>query len=101
MSITVKTHGPMATIILSGGIDYSTQEDFREANHKAITTKGIREIQVDLSEVTFMDSSAIRSMLVLQKQAEAKGIPVILLNCGPAVREIFAIGGFDRMFTIR
>ena len=99
MSITVNVHGPAAHIILSGEIDYSTQEAFREASNKAITTANVREIQVHFGDVTFIDSSCIRALLILQKQADEKGISLTLVDCVDPIRDIFEIGGFDAMFT--
>lgn len=99
MSITVNVHGPIANIILSGEIDYSSQEAFREASHKAVTAANIREIQVHFGDVTFIDSSCIRALLMLQKQADNKGIPLTLVDCIDPIRDIFEIGGFDSMFT--
>jgi anti-anti-sigma factor len=101
MSITVNVHGPIADIVLSGGIDYSTQEIFREASNTAVNAQNVREIQVHFADVTFIDSSCIRALLVLQKQAEERGISLSLLDCSSAIREIFEIGGFDKMFSIR
>lgn len=101
MSITVNIHGPIADVILSGGIDYSTQELFREANHRALHAPGVREIQVQFADVTFIDSSCIRALLVLQKQAEERGLALSLLDCNDSIREIFEIGGFDKMFSLR
>ncbi len=101
MSITTQIHSPVASIRLSGGVDYSTQEEFRAANAQALSAANVREIQVDFSNVTFMDSSAIRALLILQKQAEEKGISLVLINCGPSIRDIFEVGGFDKMFMIR
>lgn len=101
MSITVNIHGPRADIILSGGIDYSTQELFREANYRALHAEGVREIQVHFADVTFIDSSCIRALLVLQKQAEERGLMLSLLDCNDSIREIFEIGGFDKMFSLR
>ena len=101
MSITVNVHGPIAHINLSGGIDYSTQEEIKEANRKALSAEHVREIHVTLADVTFIDSSGIRALLILQKQADERGIALVLLDCNKPIREIFEIGGFDSMFTIR
>ena len=99
MSITVNVHGPVADIILSGEIDYSSQEAFREAKNRAVTAANTREVQVHFTDVTFIDSSCIRALLILQKQAENKGIPLTLVDCNGPIRDIFEIGGFDAMFT--
>lgn len=99
MSITVNVHGPVANIILSGEIDYSTQEAFREANNRAVAGAHVREIQVHFADVIFIDSSCIRALLLLQKEADAKGLSLALVDCPDSVRDIFEIGGFDTMFN--
>ena len=101
MTITVEFNGTIASIILSGGIDYSTQEEIRNANHKVLSADQVRVIHVDFAEVTFMDSSVIRALLILQRDADANGKSLVLLNCNDNMREVFEIGGFDKMFTFR
>lgn len=100
MTITVEFHGLMAIIILSGDIDYSNQQEVRNAINKALASDQAKEIHVNFADVTFMDSSGIRALLVLQKQAEEGGKSLILTNCNNSIRELFEIGGFDQMFTI-
>ena len=101
MSVSVKIYGSVASIVLSGGIDYGTQEAFRNANQQALTVKGVTEIRVDFANATFLDSSGIRSLLTLQKDADKRGISVYLLNCDSRMREIFEIGGFDKVFKFK
>jgi anti-anti-sigma factor len=77
------------------------QEEIRTANQKALSNEQVKEICVDFKEVTFLDSSVIRALLTLQKEATAKGKSLVLLNCTDNTREVFEIGGFDRMFNFR
>lgn len=101
MTIIVEIHGPIASILLSGNIDYSTQEEIRNASHEVLFADQVREIHVDFGEVRFIDSSMIRALLSLQRETDAKGRSLILLNCNDYMREVFEIGGFDEMFTFR
>lgn len=101
MTITVEFRGPIASIILLGGIDYSKQEELRNAITGALSADQVREVHVDFTGATFLDSSAIRALLLLHKEASSKGIPLVLLNCSENMLEIFEIGGFDRIFTFR
>ena len=101
MTIAVEFHGPIASIILSGKVDYSTQEELGSAIHKALFADHVREIHVDFAEVTFMDSSVIRVLLSFQSETDTKGKPLVLLNCNAYMREVFEMGGFDKMFTFR
>jgi anti-anti-sigma factor len=99
MTIAVELQGVTARILLSGGIDYASQEEFKNANQQALSAKGVRKIHVDFAQATFLDSSGIRALLSLQKQAEAAGKSLTLMNCNSHLREIFEIGGFDKIFT--
>jgi anti-anti-sigma factor len=101
MTVTIGFSGTTATITLSGNIDYSLQDELRNANQQALSNKQVREICVDFQEVIFLDSSVIRSLLTLQKEADAAGKSLVLMNCNNNTREVFEIGGFDRMFTFR
>jgi anti-anti-sigma factor len=101
MTITVGFDGTTANITLSGNIDYSMQEEIRRANQQALSNEQVKEICVDFAEVTFLDSSVIRALLTLQKEADAARKSLVLLNCNPNTLEVFEIGGFDRMIKFR
>lgn len=101
MSVVIGFQGDTANIVLSGNIDYSMQEEIRDANGQALSNEQVREICVDFTDVTFLDSSVIRALLTLQKDADAAGKSLVLINCTDNTREVFEIGGFDRMFTFR
>lgn len=101
MSIAVEFSDTVASIVLSGGIDYSAQEEFKAANKQALSADGITEIHIDFAKVDFMDSSGIRALLILKKDTEKSGKTLILINCSASLREVFDIGGFDKVFTFR
>ena len=101
MSITVEFSGTVASIVLSGGIDYATQEEFKTANKEALSAEGVTEINVDFANATFLDSSGIRALIILKREADSTGKSLALMNCNENLQEIFEIGGFDRIFNIR
>jgi len=101
MTITIEFQDTVANILLSGNLDYSMQEDIRNVNQQAVSNTRVKDIQVNCAGITFLDSSVIRALLSLQKEADAAGKSLVLLNCNDTTREVFEIGGFDRMFTFR
>jgi anti-anti-sigma factor len=101
MPATVEFTGGIARIILSGNLDFSTQEQLVGAIDQALSAEAAKEIQVDMTDVTFIDSSAIRALLRLQETAAGKDRSLSIWNCSEQIRETFAIGGFDRMFVLR
>jgi len=99
MTITVEFNGTIASIILAGGIDYATQDEFKNANKQALSAEGITEVHVNFAEATFLDSSGIRALLIIKKEADAQGKSLMLKNCNDYLLEIFEIGGFNKVFT--
>lgn len=100
MPAKVESSGEIARIILAGNLDFSNQENLVSAIDQALKIDSAKEIQVDMMDVIFIDSSAIRSLLNLQEMSKAKGKSLSLWNCNDQIRETFMIGGFDQLFTI-
>ncbi|HLO13542.1 MAG TPA: STAS domain-containing protein [Anaerolineales bacterium] len=100
MPAKVENKGDIARIILSGDFDFSTQGNLANAIDQALNIEGAKEIQVDMTSATFIDSSVIRALLKLQDVATAKNKSLSIWNCNENIREIFVIGGFDLMFVI-
>lgn len=100
MPARVEFTGDIARLILSGDFDFSTQEDLGSAIDEILSANAIREIRVDLVEATFIDSSVIRALLKLREAALEDGKSLSLWNCNDYIREIFMIGGFDRLFVM-
>lgn len=100
MPATVEITGEVARIILAGALDFSTQGNLGKAIDQALNTAAAKEIQVDMTGATFIDSSVIRALLQLRETALAQDKSLSIWNCSEQVREIFVIGGFDQMFVI-
>jgi anti-anti-sigma factor len=96
----VESAGGIARIILSGDFDFASQENLAEAIDKALKIDGTEEIQVDMTNATFIDSSVIRALLKLQENARVNHKSVSIWNCNDQIRETFMIGGFDLLFII-
>jgi anti-anti-sigma factor len=101
MPAKVELTGNIARIILSGNLDFSTQEELVAAIDQALSIDAAKEIQVDMADAIFIDSSAIRALLNLQEMAKRKEKSLSIWNCSEPIRETFAIGGFDRLFVLR
>ena len=100
MPAIVENVGEITRMLLYGDVDFSTQEDLSRAIEQALSIEAAKEIRVDMTNATFIDSSVIRSLLKLQERARAKGKSLSIWNCNDHIREIFVIGGFDQMFVL-
>jgi len=62
--------------------------------------RGCKDITVDLSETSFIDSSGLGALVALQKAAAARKGELRLLNPQPSVQQILELTRLDQFFQI-
>jgi anti-anti-sigma factor len=88
-----------AVVRLSGDFDlYSCAEVRREG--EALLDEADRQVVLDLSGVTFLDSSGLGTLIGLQKHANRLRGHLALSGLTPQVQRIFAITHLADAFTI-
>ena len=101
MEIKVSTAGSVANLYMSGRFDFSAHRAFRDAYDPILKQTGITSLEINLSEVAYMDSSALGMLLLLHERAEASGIKIVLSRASSTVMQILDIANFGKLFTIR
>jgi len=91
--------GKTLIIRIEGRFDFSTHQAFRDAYEHGGT--GIHGYIVDLSEATYLDSSALGMLLLLRDYAGGDDASIAIENCNSDVRKILTISNFEQLFTIR
>ena len=100
MPVTTSTSANSTRINLSGEYDFSSQEELKKIFEETISLAA-REIQLDMQNTIFIDSSVIRILLKLNETAKRNKKNLTIVNCNERIYEIFTIGGFDQVFDIR
>lgn len=100
MQIAVKNRDDIAVLHLSGRFDFSSHRDFKNAHDGALQTDGLKELVVDLTQVDYMDSSALGMLLLLREKANMSNIGISLRSCDGFVRQILEVANFQNIFTI-
>jgi anti-sigma B factor antagonist len=86
--------GDTAVIRITGEIDIASREALTNAAQQAIAA-GASRIILDMSEVTFMDSSGISAVITAQAIA-----PLTLRNPSDAVQRLIAATGLTDTVTV-
>ncbi len=86
-------------LALGGEIDLSQSPAVRSALMRHIQRKPARLV-VDLSNVPYMDSSGVATLVEALQKQRAHGGLMILCQLQPKVRSIFEIARLDQVFTI-
>lgn len=89
-----------ARIALNGRFDFNSHRSFRNVCSEALQQEGVREVEVDLGGVGYMDSSALGMLLLLKEKAEATQRRVALTHCRGAVQQMLAVANFDKLFSV-
>src|ERR1041385_2647716 len=102
MNFDIKTEqlGDDAELIsLSGEVDLYTAPDFKQQLLQVIGG-GARQVIVDFSQTTFIDSTTLGVLVGGVKRLRPNGGQLSLVCSDRNITKIFEITGLDRVFTI-
>jgi anti-anti-sigma factor len=99
LTIDIVRDSASVTMRLSGEIDMCTAELFREAALAAID-QGHTDVHIDLSAVTFMDSTGLNALLATSRRAESAGGRLQLVDPPRAVKRVLEVTGVKQLFEI-
>ena len=99
LAIATHTSDTWHIIALAGELDFHTAPQLRAAVQDRELTPN-RGLIIDLSELTFCDSSGITAILVAYRLTSAAGAPMALAAVPSSVARTFKLVGLDQVFTI-
>ena len=100
LELIVSEHEDETVVRAAGELDVNTAPELREqlAN---LVSEGARRIVVDLTDVSFVDSTALSVLVSALKRLRQANGDLELASPKPSVRRVFEITGLTRLFTIR
>lgn len=96
-TITVERTSNEHKLIIRGDFTFRIRQDFRDSYASESPKK---QYVVDMSGVTFMDSSAMGMLLVLREHAGGDDANVRLTNLTQKMTNILKLASLDEMFQI-
>ena len=97
MEISKTENGNEVTLKLVGCLDTAATPDFAAAID---STAGKSTVVLDMSELEFIASSALRQ-LVATKKNRGVSFTIALSGMNEVVREVFDVTGLDEIFEVR
>jgi anti-sigma B factor antagonist len=97
LQISIEHQSDVVVVRLTGEVDVATAPEL-DQRLQEIATGGHTHVLIDLSEVEFMDSTGLHSIIRAQCFADANGRQLTLRHGSPQVRRLFEITGLlDRV----
>lgn len=100
MDIRQSRNDKQATLALSGRFDFNVHREFKEVYLPLLAEGSLTQIDIDLSMVDYLDSSALGMLLMLRERANAANKQVTLSKPNQTVAQILEIANFNKIFTI-
>jgi HptB-dependent secretion and biofilm anti anti-sigma factor len=89
-----------AVVVLRGRFDFNAHRAFRDSCNAPLASRAVRELELDLGGVDYLDSSALGMLLLLKEHADGAHKPVVLSNCRGMVKAVLDSANFDKIFSM-
>jgi anti-sigma B factor antagonist len=97
---TFERVGDAHLVLLSGEIDAFTAPSLRDDFHALVETGDASVVVVDLSAVTFLDSSALGALVGLFRRLRERDAVLRIVEPRTAASRIFELTGLDSVFDL-
>ncbi|MFA7279622.1 MAG: STAS domain-containing protein [Sterolibacterium sp.] len=101
MDIRTAVQNNISTISLKGRFDFAEHLAFSVAVRSLPEDSTITEIKVNLSDVDYLDSSALGMLLQLREKAKVAGKTVSLAGATGSVKNVLKIANFEKLFPVK
>jgi len=85
-------------IRVSGQVDSKSSSELRD--YLEAQVQGANPVALELSDVPFMSSAGLRTLLTLYRQTQSLGVPLSLVGLQPAIVDTMKITGFYQHFNV-
>lgn len=100
MQISTSNVGATAVIRLAGRFDFNDHRTFKTAYEPLLQQAGTQTVEIDMSGIEYLDSSALGMMMLMRERAQALGKAVVLSKPSSTVAQILEIANFSKLFSI-
>lgn len=100
MKLNIKSENGTAVAQLSGEIDHHSTKELRAELDKFVITMQPETLAIDLSSITFMDSSGIGLIIGRYKLLKECGGKLEIRSPQPYIRRVLRLSGIERIVKI-
>ncbi|MEW6563007.1 MAG: STAS domain-containing protein [Pseudomonadota bacterium] len=100
MEIQTTMNDGKAVMVLNGRFDFNAHRVFKDAYAPLLKEGALNTIEIDLSRVQYLDSSALGMLLMLRERATAVNKQIVLSRANGTITQILEIANFGKLFTI-
>ena len=100
MSLETQIQDNVASIVMRGRFDFQIHKEFKEAYSRLFENAAVQQIEIEMSKLEFMDSSALGMLMLLNERAKTANKTISLANPSHVVNQVLEMANFNRLFNI-
>ncbi len=89
-----------STIRLSNRFDFSQHKVFSGQCEEILANNNLKQLDLDFSQVQYLDSSALGMLVLLSKKAASRGVVVKLKGAQGTAKDILDMANMQKLFVI-
>ena len=101
MAINVNIRDNVARLSMSGRFDFQVHREFKDAYSALLANSAVKEIEIEMSRVEYLDSSALGMLILLNERAKEAKKSVVLQSPSAVVEQVLNVANFGKIFTIK
>lgn len=101
MSIGISVHGNTAKLTPPNRFDAQLHHEFKSAYEPLLANAEIKTIEVDLSNVSYLDSGALGLLVLLDSSANNRRKTVSIISVPGPVAKVLKLANVDKLFPIK
>jgi anti-sigma B factor antagonist len=90
----------VAVVPMAGDLDLARVDELRVTVGAALDAPGVRQVVVEMTDVAFIDSTAISMLMLLRARAQGQKISFCLAGLQPNVLRVLELTGVLEAFTV-
>jgi anti-sigma B factor antagonist len=98
MNVQLEAFGNWQVIRVSGQIDSKSVGELRDFIETEL--KPSQPVALELTDVPFMSSAGLRTLLTLQRKTQDMGVELVLIGVADVIADTMKVTGFYQFFTI-
>lgn len=91
--------GTASVLAVGGEVDLATASSF-EARLLEVGGRATGQLVVDLTGVSFMDSTGFNVLVAARRRLRPSGVTISLVTPDPQLRRLLALTGLDEVFPV-
>ena len=92
--------GPTTTVVLAGELDPATAPNLRDAVGDLVADPDVERVVLDLSGLTFLDSSGLRVFVTAREELRERGAELVLRGPSANTQRLLDITGLGEIIAV-